>query len=285
MRLHVNKYHGLGNDFVILDYENVKKLNLSKLAIILCNRHQSIGADGLIVVKKQPLEMIYYNSDGSRAKMCGNGIRCFTQYVYDEKINENDVFKVETLAGELIVSIKNKSPFMVKVDMGSPSFLTKDIPMNVDKDTYINQKILIDNREIYLTSLYMNVTHTVLEVNDFIVEKMKRNGKLIQNHPFYPKSTNVNFYKKINEKQYKIQTYERGAGLTLACGTGACAVYAALHKNNQVSGEVEMILPLGKLYINIDQKGHVLMTGPSQKIISGVIDVDITKDGRGDINV
>ena len=285
MRLPITKYHGLGNDFVIVNYENVKTFNLGELAIKVCDRHQSIGADGLIVVKRHPLEMIYYNSDGSRAKMCGNGIRCFTQYAFDENIISSGKVHVKTLAGELAVSIESKNPFMVKVNMGKPSFLTKDIPMEINNGTFINQPLLINEKEVVLTSLSMNVTHSVLETTKFIPGEMEKIGTILQNHPYYPQSTNVNFYKKLNNHQIKMQTFERGAGLTLACGTGACAVYAVLHKNNLISGEVEMILPLGSLYITMNQKGEIMMTGPSKKIISGVIDIEITKDNRGDNNV
>jgi diaminopimelate epimerase len=283
MRLPITKYHGLGNDFVIVDYEDVKTFNLSDLAIKLCDRHQSVGGDGLIAVKTNPLEMIYYNSDGSRAKMCGNGIRCFAQFAYDSNIITNNIFSVKTLAGELTLSIENIHPFMVQVDMGKASFLTKDIPMDIDRETFINQSLIIDEKEKVLTSLSMNVTHTVLETNQFDDKEMEITGKLIQNHPYFPKSTNVNFYQKINDNQIKMQTYERGAGLTLACGTGACAVYAALHENNQISGEVEMKLPLGSLYISIDESGHIIMTGPSKKIISG--EIEFTLDHRGENNV
>ncbi len=269
----ITKYHGLGNDFVIVKEKQVNNHDLQQLAITLCDRHTSVGADGLIVVKENPLEMVYYNSDGSRAKMCGNGIRCFAKFCYDEGIVSLHKFDVETLAGTMQLSLQSENPFQVEVNMGKPDFTTSRIPMNVDTPTFINQKIIVDNENYTVTSMLMGATHTTLEVQNLDEFDLIGVGKKIQSLELFPDSTNVNFYQIINASEVKMQTYERGAGLTLACGTGACSVYVALQQRSDFNDVMTIHLPLGKLIISKDTEGNILMTGPAEKVIEGNIEV------------
>lgn len=271
--IHITKYHGLGNDFIIIDDKNINEENASNLAITLCDRHTSIGADGLIIVKRNPLEMVYYNSDGSRAKMCGNGIRCFAAYCVDEGIINQPEFEVVTLAGTLQLKIENFNPFLVTVNMGKPDFTSSEIPMNINQDTFINQPITIQGETFIATSMKMNVTHTSIEVKDLSIIDMTKIGKEIQSLDYFPDSTNVNYYQVLNSKEIKTQTYERGAGLTLACGTGACSVYVASKLKGQMENKMTVHLPLGDLIISEDEEGNILMTGPAVKVIEGQMEI------------
>jgi len=267
--MRITKYHGLGNDFIITSHQEVKGLDLSLLAIQVCDRHTGIGADGLIVVKKKQLEMVYYNSDGSRAKMCGNGIRCFSKYVYDEGINKDDTFTVRTLAGLMEVTVKNKEPYRCEVNMGKADYLAKNIPVVSEFDTFKSQQIHVLDRVFSATSLLLGATHTVIEADDLDRFDIVKYGKEITTLDTFPESTNVNFFERINESEIKMQTYERGAGLTLACGTGASAVVASLLDQNKISSPVKVHLPLGELWIRQDNINNIYMDGPAEKILDG----------------
>lgn len=265
-----SKYHGLGNDFILVNYRDVKGYDLSKLALKLCDRHRGIGADGLIAVKENPLEMIYYNSDGSRAKMCGNGIRCFANYVYDKNIERSNYYTIKTLAGDLAMNVKSTSPFICEVDMGVPSYKTSDIPMNIEQEEFIREDIEVDGTIYRVTSLLMGATHSVIMTEQLDDEEITLVGKALNNHKLYPNGTNVNFFELINETEIHMKTFERGAGLTLACGTGACAVVAANQHINQLMDQVHVYLPLGKLIIT-KKDNHIFMEGPAEKSFEGII--------------
>ncbi|MCF7926691.1 MAG: diaminopimelate epimerase [Candidatus Izimaplasma sp.] len=266
--INLTKYHGLGNDFIIIKETEVVSLNYNELAKKVCHRHTGIGADGLIIVKEKPLTMMYYNSDGSIAKMCGNGIRCFSKYCYDEGIiNETD-FTVQTLAGDYQISRISNTPFIVKVNMKKPLFNTKDIPMNTTKKTFVNEEVNINDKSYKLTSLSMGATHTVIEVESLAECPIEEIGKHIQSLSLYPKSTNVNIYERINETTIKLLTYERGAGLTYACGTGATATYAVYQKLHNYKGDLTIKLPLGKLTLST-KNNSIYMEGPAEKILDG----------------
>lgn len=269
MMINVSKYHGLGNDFVFASAKDVLGVDESSFAKAVCNRHTGIGADGLIIVVEKPLTMVYYNSDGSRAKMCGNGIRCFAKYCFDHQLIQQNTFDVETLAGIYHLSILEENPFMVTVNMGKPNYTSSAIPMSINKDVFVNEDIVIDEKKYCLTSLLMGATHTVIEVNDLEDTDLISIGSSIQYLDIYPDSTNVNFYQKISDNKVKMQTYERGAGLTLACGTGATAVYAVLRDYHNFQGELECELPLGSLFLDSDEAGNILMSGPAAKIFEG----------------
>lgn len=271
----ISKYHGLGNDFIMLNYEDCKELNHSKMALSLCNRNTGIGADGLIIVKQDPLEMIYYNGDGSRAEMCGNGIRCFSKYVYDKGITRLLEYNVSTLAGVMKINVLDVNPFTVEVNMGNVSYKPTDIPVD-SKEEVIDKEFIIDNQVTLASSLLMGVPHTVLETKSFSIHNMIKVGRFFEENSFYPKGTNVNFYQILDTNHIKMQTFERGAGLTLACGTGACATFAHLYKQGLVEQSCIVSLPLGDLTIREDNK-NIYMSGPAVSVFEGTINEEVFK--------
>ncbi|TDT72360.1 diaminopimelate epimerase [Hypnocyclicus thermotrophus] len=274
------KYHGLGNDFIIFLEDDVKKYNYSELAKQVCHRNFGIGADGMIVVAKSTIgdvRMIFFNADGSEAPMCGNGVRCFSHYVRNNNIVSKDIINVETLAGiiKIETSIRNNK-FFAKVNMGSPIFTTKNIPMSIDKEDYILQDITSFDKTFKISSLFMGTTHSVIIVDNIENLDIIKYGSDIENNPLFPKKTNVNFVEVIDNKNIIVKTWERGAGFTYACGTGTCASVVMTHKLNKTENKVTAQLPGGILIIEIIDKS-VFMTGPSEKIAEGQYFINLAK--------
>jgi diaminopimelate epimerase len=242
------KYHGLGNDFLIT--ENLALVDNPDYIKKICNRYTGIGADGLMIVKKTPLEMIFFNQDGTRGEMCGNGIRCFSYYCYLHNIINSDKFDVLTLDGIKHLEIKSKDPFVVKVDMGKM----------LDKyDTYC---IEFNGTKYQTYNFFFGVPHTVIYANEVPTENL---GKYISNHEHYQNKTNVNFVKVNSRNEIEIITYERGVGFTKACGTGSCSSFIVSHLLNLVDEKVTVKQELGSLKIT-KEEDRIYMEGPSVKV-------------------
>lgn len=269
-----SKMHGAGNDFIITKIEYVKGLDHSKLAKIICNRHFGIGADGLMLVEKSDIatvKMIYYNSDGSIAEMCGNGIRCFSKYVYDNNIINTDSFTIETLAGikNIKLTLNGNEIEKIVVDMGKPILNPKYIPVVTNKDKFINEEIIVQEKKYKVSTILMGVPHTIIFTDNLEENSIYKIGPIIENLNIYPHRTNVNFVKVINKTSIKVDTWERGAGKTLACGTGVCASVFIAKLLNFVDNNVEVEVPGGKLNIYIDKKDNIFMEGDAELICEG----------------
>ena len=263
------KMHGLGNDFVFIEDKTGQDKDYTVLARAMCNRHTGIGADGLIVIvdsRVADVRMRIINSDGSEAEMCGNGIRCFAKYVYDSGIIEKKQFTVETPAGimepEITVGADNKAE-LITINMGRPSFNRSEIPMEGTDGRVLNEDLGVDGENWKITSLLMGVPHTVTYVDDVDSVDIEKIGPLFEKHEAFPKHTNINFAQQMDDRTVKVRTWERGAGATLACGTGSCSVAVASFLNGRTGREVDIQLPLGTLHIEYrEEDGDVYMTGP-----------------------
>ena len=269
------KMHGLGNDFILMDAIDPSKFDLEELAIKLCDRHQGIGADGIILIlpsEAADVKMRIINSDGSEANMCGNGIRCFAKYVYDNQINTATSFTIETGAGIMVpeLILENGKVHSVKVNMGSPNLERSAIPMTGPSGTVINEALKVAGKEVHITSMLMGVPHTVVFVDHLNDLDIVTLGRQIEKNPVFPKGTNVNFVEVINDNEIRLRTWERGAGSTLACGTGSCASAVASLLNGKTGNVVTVHLTLGDLRIEwID--GIVYMTGSANHVFSGEV--------------
>ncbi|MEI6856418.1 diaminopimelate epimerase [Psychrilyobacter sp.] len=268
------KYHGLGNDFIIFNYKdlmakNIKEENFSNLAIKICDRHTGIGADGIMVLveKEDCCQMIFINSDGSIASMCGNGIRCFSNYIYNNKNLDGTTYKVDTLAGLLSLDVYPDERFNVKVNMGKPFLNPKSIPMITPKEKFINEKITVNGETYNVSAILMGVPHAVIFVDDLKKIDLVEVGRSIENNPLFPEKTNVNFVQILDENEVIVDTWERGAGHTLACGTGSCASVVIGELLGYLNSKVIVHLTLGDLIIEV--KDEVYMTGPSELIAKG----------------
>ena len=270
------KMHGLGNDFVFIEDKTGQDKDFTALARAMCNRHTGIGADGLIVIvdsRVADVRMRIINSDGSEAEMCGNGIRCFAKYVYDNGIIEKKRFTVETPAGimepKITVGADNKAE-LITINMGRPSFNRSEIPMEGAEDRVLNEDLCVNGANWKITSLLMGVPHTVTYVDDVDTVDIEKIGPLFEKHEAFPKHTNINFAQQMDDRTVKVRTWERGAGATLACGTGSCSVAVASFLNGRTGREVDIQLPLGTLHIEYrEEDGNVYMTGPAAVSFTG----------------
>ena len=267
-KIKFTKMNGLGNDFVILDYSEFQKTKLSpdKLAQKLCNRNFSIGADGLIIVNpdtdKADISWIFYNSDGSVAQMCGNGMRCFSRYVYDNKIIDKKEFSVETKAGIIVPKIISENE--VCVNMGIPILEPNKIPCKTK--TNLNIPYTLNNKDFLLNTVSMGNPHCVIFVEKDSKELAYKYGSIIENDKLFPEKTNVEFVEILSKDEVAINVWERGCGITSACGTGACATAVAGILNGYLNNCVKANLPGGELKIewkggSDDIKHSVFMTG------------------------
>lgn len=259
------KMQGLGNDFILID-DRKEKLNLSykDLAKKICNRRFGVGADGLVILKKSKkadFKMIIINRDGSEAEMCGNAIRCLSKYLIVEKYTNSSTIKIETLSGiKYIEILKNK---LIRVNMGKPSYLGKDIKL-LNKESLINEELIFNEEKVRVTALNMGVPHCVLINTNYKTDF----GKVIEKNNLFIEGINVNFVELINRKEIFVKTWERGVGETLSCGTGMCAAFSVLNRLKLVEDEVLVRALGGSLNIEIN-KDDVYMTGDASFICKG----------------
>ena len=275
MGIKVTKMQGCGNDFVLMDYEEFEKMNLplDKAAKKLCDRHFGVGADGLIIpnINTQDADIgwFFYNSDGSTAQMCGNGMRCFAKYVYDKGLVKEKEFTVKTLAGIMKPQILDDGT--VRVNMSKPILETDRIPFLPNHN--LNYKISVKNMIFEGNAVSMGNPHFVIFVapEDDVMEFAKEYGPIIETGAEFPEKTNVEFVKIKSYKKIELAVWERGCGITLACGTGACASVVAGVLNGFIENCVDVLLPGGQVNVVWNgtpskPEGDVFLTGPAEYV-------------------
>ena len=277
--LKFEKYQGAGNDFVIVAEKDLIEKGIpeyGEFASQVCDRHYGVGADGLIILKyvaSMPF-MFFFNADGSQAPMCGNGIRCFSHYLVNNHLVDGNEFVVKTVPGDLTIRVnydEEKDDFSARVNMGKPIFNIKEL-INTEKEQFLREKINIDGKEIEISYIFMGTDHSVIFVNDFSDYDIDEIGKKIENYTdLFPKKVNVNFVKVYDRKRMEVITWERGAGRTLACGTGATASAVLARTFGFVDNKVNVKVPGGQLVIEYEGgENNAFMTGPSEKIAEGL---------------
>jgi diaminopimelate epimerase len=278
------KMQGLGNDFICMNYEDVYKYNLKIFSKFICDRHFGIGADGLILIgtsKVADCKMRIFNSDGTEAEMCGNGIRCLAKYVYEKNIVKKEKIRIETLAGikEVKYKLENEKIMALNVNMGTPQLDINKLPIYIPNNYKYKErkcKILIKAQDKEFLGLFLTVgnPHTVIEIKDIKNFEVTKYGKIVENYKYFPQKTNVEFVEIVNENNIKLRVWERGVGETFACGTGAVAAAYAMYIENKIKNNVVVELEGGKLNISIDEKtNEVYMEGPAVNIFNGEIDL------------
>lgn len=278
------KYHGAGNDFVLIDNREGKISEERKpdLGRQLCNRRFGIGGDGLMLVEtssKADSKMRIFNPDGSEPEMCGNGIRCVAKYVYDNIIKKDEI-AIETLAGVKNVRLyKEKETTYVRVNMGRPLFERKDIPAT-GEGRLLREKIEVDGREFEIYAVNTGVPHVIIFVEDIKRTDVINIGRAVRNHSLFPEGTNVNFLEIVRANLFKIRTYERGVeDETLACGTGitAAGVIGVIAGEADPEEPIEIVAKGGTVYIEAEMKDTEIetafMRGPVEFVFEGEIDV------------
>lgn len=270
------KMHGLGNDFAIIYGEKELPSNVSSLAVKACNRYYGIGADGLVYIlpsERADFKMRIINSDGSEAEQCGNAIRCVAKYVYDHGYIDREEITIETLGAgvqKVQLQIENGTVKTVRVDMGEPILNGLQIPTTIDAEPLIEHPIESNGQTFTFTAVSMGNPHCVIPVEDAANFDYSIVGPLLEKHQFFPKKTNVEFITVYNRNHVEMRVWERGAGPTLACGTGACATLVASVLRGETDREATISLLGGDLYIEWNSSdNHVYMTGSAEEVFRG----------------
>lgn len=274
------KMHGLGNDYVYIDCMNGQKIeDISTLAQFVSNRHFGIGSDGLILICKSDVadfKMRMFNYDGSEAEMCGNGIRCVGKFVYDKGLTNKENITVETLAGikKLNFNIKEGKVQTVEVDMGEPILEAENIPVISSESPVKNLKIQLEDKEFIFTCVSMGNPHAITIVDDVKNFNIEKYGPILEVDSHFPKRANIEFIELVDKNNIKMRVWERGAGETLACGTGACASVVACNLNDYIESEANVELLGGTLNIKWNKENnHIYMTGSATTVFEGELEL------------
>ncbi|WP_211208005.1 diaminopimelate epimerase [Effusibacillus pohliae] len=277
--LKFTKMHGLGNNYIYVNLfeETLCEEELPELAVRVSDVNTGIGADGMILIgpsDKADFRMRVFNNDGSEAKNCGNGLRSVAKYVYDRGMTRKREFQIETLGGVVQARVQvgqDNKVELVTVDMGAPRLLKKDLPMLGDPETTtILETIDVQGTPYTITAVSMGNPHAVIFVDDLDQVNVAAVGPLIERHPLFPERVNVEFIQVLNRGEIIFRVWERGSGITQACGTGACAAVVAGILTDRLDRKVLVHLLGGDLEIEWQEDGPVLMTGPAAYICDGV---------------
>jgi diaminopimelate epimerase len=317
MKIKFTKLQGAGNDYLYIDAINDLPADIiantdfySKLALKISDRHFGVGSDGVIVIlpsenKQADFKMRMFNADGSEGEMCGNGIRCFAKYVHDYALTNKNSIKIDTLAGIKVVEVFTGQQ-KARVEMGLPIFESSKIPVKIDKPEVLGEKLDVNINKPDMTAAVRTVNtanayyspdsldmtntftfeifcvsmgnpHCVIFVEDVDKFDVPLFGPLIENNPIFPKRINVEFVEVASKNNVKVRTWERGSGETLACGTGACAVYSVMKKTGRLANEEDLNVVLygGTLQISGSLTEGIFMTGPAEEVFSGYYDFKI----------
>ncbi|MFC4811764.1 diaminopimelate epimerase [Paenibacillus sp. GCM10023250] len=276
--MNFTKMHGLGNDFIVVAGESKLPDDAAQLAERLCNRFFGIGADGLVYIlpsERADFRMRIINSDGSEAEQCGNAIRCVAKYVYDNGLTDKETLTIETLGAgvqELQLTVDNGKVSRVRVNMGQPILEGLKVPTTIDANPVIGHPIEVDGREFKFTAVSMGNPHCVIYVDDAANFDLAAWGPKLESHPLFPRKINVEFVTVRAKDRTDMRVWERGAGPTLACGTGACATVVASVLNGLTDRTATVSLKGGDLLIEWDEAtNYVFMTGPAEEVFRGTV--------------
>ncbi|MCM3731281.1 diaminopimelate epimerase [Fictibacillus nanhaiensis] len=279
--LKFTKMHGLGNNYIYVNMfeENIAEADMPKLAVNVSNPYTGIGSDGMILIcpsDKAPVKMRIFNNDGSEAKNCGNGLRCVAKYAFENGIVNEKEFDIETLGGlvtaKLTTDQENKVR-LVTVNMGNPMLTPDQVPVKgfSNKETIVNEPVTFKDTELNMTAVSMGNPHAVFFVENIEEAPLYTLGPIIEKDPMFPDWVNAEFVEMVSESEMHFRVWERGSGITQACGTGACAaaVAAILNGKSERNTDITVHLAGGDLIINWQNNGNVLMTGPAELICTG----------------
>lgn len=269
------KWHGLGNDFVIINGQTENITDYRNQALSICDRNFGIGADGLVVIMPSDIadfKMRIFNSDGSEADMCGNATRCVARYLYETGLTDKTVITLDTLAGIITPELifEDGKLVIVKVDMGEPKLTRGETPMTGNSaEKAINVPVEIDGQTYQVTALSMGNPHCVIFVDDVAKINLASIGPQFETHSLFPRKTNVEFIQVIDRNTLKMRVWERGAGITKACGTGASAALVAAVLNGHTDRQATIKLDGGDLFIQWADNNHIYKSGPAVEVFKG----------------
>lgn len=269
------KMNGLGNDFIVVDFigKPVPEKNWPELAVRVCDRRFGVGGDGLMLLTREDgkYRMTLYNSDGSVAPMCGNGVRCVAKYLVDNGYCKPEPIDLLTDAGNkwLIPQMEDGKVVSVSVDLGVPDFTPANIPVDLPGDAIIDRPVEVLGQTLNITAVSMGNTHAVIFVPDVEAIDFEHLGPAMEKHEIFPRRSNIEFVQVIDRQNLRVRVWERGAGATMACGTGGAAVTAASVVNGLAERNTNVFLPGGKLQYEWKEDGHMWMTGPAKVSFTG----------------
>ncbi len=280
MRLPFTKMHGLGNDFIVVDCRNKSIPEIGSVMASIGDRRFGIGFDQALILKKSrkaDFKMEIYNSDGGKVEMCGNGIRCLAVYIWKRRLSQKSVLEIETMAGIIRPESDPKHKDLVRVDMGEPVTEGRKIPVRAD-GIIKNRPIKVGGKSFKVTCVSMGNPHAVVVVKDLDKCGLEKYGPLLEKNAFFPQRVNVEFIEVVSKSRIKMRVWERGAGETLACGTGACASVVAANSLGLTGRKVRVDLLGGPLHIELSPAGagkgsRVYMTGPAVEVFTGTVDL------------
>ena len=278
MESHFKKYHGLGNDYLVID-PNVQGIDLTPDTIrLVCDRNFGIGADGILYGPDESgsnSRVRIFNPDGSEAEKSGNGLRIFAKYLLESKYVDRKNFNIETLGGIVEVQVEDDTANLIKINMGKVTFLSTAIPVKGREREVVDEGLVISGAKYKVTCLSIGNPHCVIPMEDVSEEKAKKLGPFVEKHDMFPNRINMQLLKIIDRANIEIRIWERGAGYTLASGSSSCAAAAAAHKLGMVDNKMSVNMPGGKLLVEISQDEEIYLTGPAEGTFEGRFHTDL----------
>ena len=278
MKAHFRKYHGLGNDYLVID-PNVHDVDLTPDAIrLLCNRNFGIGADGILYgpnKSRDNLSLRIFNPDGSEAEKSGNGLRIFAKYLFESRYVDKKNFIIETSGGIAEAYIEDDSANLIKINMGKMTFLSTNIPVRGKEREVVNEEMLIDGIKYKVTCLSVGNPHCVIPMNNVTEQKAKELGPKIESHNMFPNRINMQLLKVIDRANIEIRIWERGAGYTLASGSSSCAAAGAAYRLGLVDNRINVKMPGGSLFVEICDNNEIYLTGEVEGVFEGRFHADL----------
>lgn len=272
------KYHGLGNDYIVLDPENINNIPSIKQIQIICNRNFGIGSDGILygpyAENNFDFNLRIFNPDGSEAEKSGNGLRIFSRYLWDKGCVDEKPFTIKTISGTVLSQVHDNGK-IITVEMGTVSFNKNDIPVNCVSEEVINQVLKVSDREFTFCAATVGNPHCIIICENISAEETKKYGPQIENNQLFPNRTNVQFMKIIDRNNIRIEIWERGAGYTLASGSSSCAAGAVAKKLGLCDDKIDVHMPGGIINLFISDNFEITMSGPVIKVCEGIIDSEI----------
>ena len=278
MEVHFRKYHGLGNDYLVID-PNVHDVDLTPNNIrIICDRNFRIGSYGILygpIKKGETLSVRIFNPDGSEAEKSGNGLRIFAKYIFENKHVDKKNFTIGTSGGNVEAYIEDDEANLIKINMGKITFVSTEIPVRGEEREIVNEELQINGVEYRVTCLSIGNPHCVIPMDKVTEEKAKELGPKVENHDMFPNRINMQLLKVIDRANIEIRIWERGAGYTLASGSSSCAAAGAAYKLGMVDNKINVKMPGGKLLVEISESEDIYMTGAVEGIFEGRFHPDL----------
>jgi diaminopimelate epimerase len=278
MAVHFKKYHGLGNDYLVID-PNVQDFAMTEADIrLICNRNFGVGSDGILygpTFENDVPALRIFNPDGSEAEKSGNGLRIFAKYLFEKRYVRTKTFRIRTLGGVVDVQVKDKTANLIRINMGKVTFTSNEIPVAGERREVVNEPLDINGVEHKVTCLSIGNPHCVIPMPEVSEETARALGPHVENHRMFPNRINMQIVRVIDRVNIDVRIWERGAGYTLASGSSSCAAAAASHKLGLVDNDITVHMPGGTLHIEIADDGRIHMTGPVEGTFEGCFHRDL----------